>query len=220
MTLFTPLLQDLAPFVPDLLLVFSAFALAVGSPGPSNMAIMGISMERGRMSGIALALGVTSGSITWGILAALGVTALIAAHAGMLFFVKIAGGLYLLYLAWRSARSAMRRGDALPAARSSAPVNLRRIVLRGYLMHITNPKAILSWTAIIALGLKPEMPRSVVLAILGGCLMISLAFNCGYALAFSTQPMVRGYRRARRGIEAALAGVFAFAGFKLLTSNV
>lgn len=212
--------SEIAPYLPDLLFVYAAFAIAVGSPGPSNMAIMGISMERGRTAGLTLALGVTTGSLTWGILAAAGVTALIAAHAGMLFFIKVAGGLYLLYLAWRSARSAMRRGDVPESAASTGKLNLRRIYLRGYLMHITNPKAILGWTAIIALGLKPDMPPAVVLALLAGCGMISLTLNCSYALAFSSQPMVRGYRRARRYIEGVLAGVFTFAGFKLLTSNV
>lgn len=211
---------SLLPYLPDLLLVYSAFAITVGSPGPSNMAIMGTSMEQGRTAGLMLALGVTTGSLTWGILSAAGVSALIAAHAGALLFVKIAGGLYLLYLAWRSARSAMRRGDMPAMAASGEPVNLRRIYLRGYLMHITNPKAILGWTAIIAIGLKPDMPASVVLALLAGCGMISLTLNCGYALAFSSQPMIRGYRRARRSIEGVLAGVFAFAGFKLLASNV
>lgn len=214
------MLASLAPYLPDLLLVYSAFAIAVGSPGPSNMAIMGTAMEQGRTAGLTLALGVSTGSLTWGLLSTAGVSALIAAHAGMLLVIKIAGGLYLLYLGWRSARSAMRRGDMPELAASGEPVNFRRIYLRGYLMHITNPKAILGWTAIIAIGLKPDMPASVVLALLAGCGLISLTLNCCYALAFSSQPMVRGYRRARRYIEGALAGIFAFAGFKLLTSNV
>lgn len=85
----------IAPYMQDLLLVYAAFALAVGSPGPSNMAVMATSMELGRKAGLTLALGVTSGSLTWGILSAAGVSALIAAHAGMLFAIKIVGGLYL-----------------------------------------------------------------------------------------------------------------------------
>lgn len=213
-------LAEITPYLPDLLLVYSAFAIAVGSPGPSNMAIMGIAMEQGRTAGLMLALGVTGGSLTWGILSAAGVSALIAAHASMLFFIKIAGSLYLLYLGWRAARSAMRRDEIAETTPTGRKVNLRRIYVRGYLMHITNPKAILGWTAIIAIGLKPDMPGSVVLALLAGCGMISLTLNCSYALMFSSMPMVRGYRRARRYIETALAGMFAFAGYKLLTSNI
>jgi threonine efflux protein len=207
------------PYLPELLLVFAAFAVAVGSPGPSNLAIMSTAMGAGRKPALALAAGVTTGSFTWGLLAAAGVTALIAANANALYAIKIAGGLYLLYLAWRSGRSAMRRDVVVVAAQISEQHDYKRIYLRGYLMHLTNPKAILGWTAIIALGLPPNAPREVIYAILAGCLLISATLNCSYALAFSTTPMVQGYRRARRWIEGGLAGLFTFAGIKLLATR-
>ncbi|SEG57042.1 hypothetical protein [Bosea lathyri] len=87
-------------------------------------------------------------------------------------------------------------------------------------MHLTNPKAILSWTAIIALGLRPDAPVAIVYAIIIGCLLISLLINQGYAILFSSAPMIAGYRRIRRRAEACLAAFFAFASFKLLTSQL
>lgn len=210
------MLDELIRNLPGLMLVYSAFILAVASPGPSNLQIMATSMERGRAAGSTLALGVTAGSLTWGILAAIGVTGLIVAHPGALYAIKIVGGLYLLFLAWRSARSAMRA--------EMPPVKLvasgRRTFLRGYLMHITNPKAILSWTAIIALALRPDAPPVVLYAIIIGCMLISLAINQFYAVLFSTASMIAGYRRIRRRAEACLAAFFTFASFKLLTSQL
>lgn len=200
----------------SLLLVYAAFVLAVASPGPSTLAIMGTSMEHGRRAGLLLGLGVSTGSLTWGILAAIGVSALIAAHAGMLQAIKIVGGLYLLYLAWRSARSAARPEQTGAIGHVSG----RSTYLRGYLMHLTNPKAILSWTAIIALGLRPDAPGWVLFAIVGGCLLISVTINLGYACLFSTPSMIAGYRRIRRWAEGALAIFFTFASFKLLTSRL
>lgn len=210
------MLDDLIRHLPGLALVYSAFILAVASPGPSNLAIMATSMERGRGAGATLALGVTTGSLTWGILAAIGVTGLVVAYPGALYAIKIVGGLYLLFLAWRSARSAMRSEMAPAKAAASGG----RIFLRGYLMHLTNPKAILSWTAIIALGLKPDTPPVVLYAIIIGCMSISLAVNQFYAVLFSTASMIAGYRRVRRRAEAALAAFFTFAGFKLLTAQL
>jgi threonine/homoserine/homoserine lactone efflux protein len=210
------MIDDLIRHLPDLALVYSAFFLAVASPGPSNLAVMATSMERGRRAGLTLALGVTTGSLTWGILAAIGVSALIVAHPGALYTIKIIGGLYLLFLAWRSARSAMQAEMPPP----KAAVSGHRTYLRGYLMHLTNPKAILSWTAIIALGLRPGAPPVIVYAIIFGCLMISLLINQGYALLFSTPAMVAGYRRIRRRAEACLSAFFAFASFKLLTAQL
>ncbi|TQI73282.1 threonine/homoserine/homoserine lactone efflux protein [Bosea sp. AK1] len=210
------MLDELIRNLPGLMLVYSAFILAVASPGPSNLQVMATSMERGRAAGSTLALGVTAGSLTWGILAAVGVTGIVVAHPGALYAIKIVGGLYLLFLAWRSARSAMRA--EMPPVKAAA--SGRRTFLRGYLMHITNPKAILSWTAIIALALRPDTPPVVLYAIIGGCMLISLAINQFYAVLFSTASMIAGYRRIRRRAEACLAAFFTFASFKLLTSQL
>lgn len=209
-------MTEIIPHLPNLLLVFAAFAIMAGSPGPSNMAIMATAMGDGRKPALVLALGVTTGSFTWGILSAIGVSATIAAHAGALLFIKVVGGAYLLYLAWRSGRSALRKDAAIADATPAPQQRLHKIYLRGYLMHLTNPKAILGWISIIAIGLAPDAPRQVMFVILAGCLLISLSLNCCYALAFSTAPMVSAYRRARRWIEGALAGIFTFAGLKLL----
>lgn len=210
------MLDALLRHLPDLALVYAAFFLAVASPGPSNLSIMATSMEHGRSAGAVLALGVTAGSLTWGVLAAIGVTSVIIAHPGALYAIKIVGGLYLLFLAWRSARSALR--TEMPPAR--AAVAGHRNFIRGYLMHLTNPKAILSWTAIIALGLRPETPPVVLYAIIIGCLTISLCINQFWAVLFSTSSMVAGYRRVRRKAEACLAAFFSFASYKLLTSQL
>lgn len=210
------MLDELLRHLPHLALVYSAFIVAVASPGPSNLVVMATAMERGRRAGATLALGVTAGSLTWGILAAIGVTGLIVAHPEALYAVKIVGGLYLLFLAWRSARSAMRVEMPPP----KAAVSGRRAFLRGYLMHLTNPKAILSWTAIIALGLRPDTPPVVLYGIITGCMLISLAINQFYAVLFSTNSMIAGYRRIRRKAEACIAAFFAFASFKLLTSQL
>lgn len=202
-----------------LLAVFTAFALVVGSPGPSTLSIMATSMHEGRQRGVVLALGVTAGSVTWGILASLGLSAVLAAYAPALYAIKIVGGVYLLYLAWRSARSALQPNETAAASRSTTTASRASTFVRGYLMHLTNPKAILGWIAIMTLGLTPDTPAIVLLALLAGCAVISMSFNCGYALLFSTDAMVRGYRRVRRGIEGLFAVVFAVAGLKLLTSR-
>jgi threonine efflux protein len=203
--------------VEALILLFAAHLLAVASPGPSTAAIMATAMNQGRRSALTLALGVTAGSATWGFLAAAGVSAIIVASPTALYLVKIAGGIYLLYLAVRSARSAMQKHDVVgisPPATSAV-----RTFVRGYLMHITNPKAILGWMSIISIGLPTTAPIELVPVILGGCFLISLFCNCTYGLIFSTAPVVAAYRRLRRPLEAALAGLFGYAGARLLTSN-
>ncbi len=203
-------LQQLAP-------VYMTYLIVIASPGPSNMAIMGAAMNQGRAHGVALALGVLTGSFCWACLAAAGISSVLTRYAEALIVMKIAGGLYLLYLAWKSAKSAMTEkvsgvADITPASRLAS-------YRRGVLLHLTNPKAILGWGAIMTLGLKPDAPAHTLSAIIGGCAVLGFIVFVGYALLFSTAAMANGYRKARRVIEGTLAAVFGYAGLRLLLSK-
>lgn len=205
----------------QLLLVYTTYVIAAGSPGPSNMRIMGVAMHQGRKAGLIFAAGVVTGSIFWGLMAATGVSAILTQYAQALIILKIFGGLYLLYLAFKAARAAMTSDEKI-AARSS---NDRRFLSgselyrRGLLMHLSNPKSILSWIALVTLGMGTNSSWSHMAAFLSGCIVLSVTIFCGYAILFSTAPMVRLYRRARRWIEGVLSAVFAFAGISLLLSR-
>jgi len=87
----------------DLLVVYIAYAIAAGSPGPSNMAIMNVAMRQGRRPALALAAGVITMSTFWGLIAVTGISTLLVRYAHALLFLKVAGGLYLLWLAWKAA---------------------------------------------------------------------------------------------------------------------
>ncbi len=206
----------------QLLLVYIAYVIAVASPGPSNMTIMGVAMSRGRTPAIVLAIGVITGSLFWAALTATGLSAVLATYANALFVIKIAGGLYLLYLAYKSARSAF--SPAVAQMLVHTPVVGRaeylQLYRRGLLMHLTNPKAILGWIAIMSLGLKPGAGASTLIAILGGCGVLGMIIFCGYAVLFSTAPAIRIYQRSKRYIESVLALFFGFAGIKLLMTRV
>lgn len=203
-----------------LLLVYTAYVIAAGSPGPSNMRIMGVAMNNGRRAALVLAAGVVSGSIFWGLMAATGISAILSRYAEALIVLKIFGGLYLLYLAFKAGRAALV-SDVEAARTSSVDEALSGAALyrRGLLMHLTNPKSVLGWIALVTLGLGPGASWHTLAAILGGCAVLSVTIFCGYAIIFSTAPMVRLYRRARRWIEGILAVFFGVAGLRLLMSR-
>lgn len=203
-----------------LLLVYSAYVVAAASPGPSTMRIMATAMHRGRRAGLTLAAGVVTGSVFWGMMAATGVSAVLAQHAGLLTALKAFGGLYLLYLAFKAGRSAARRDDGPPPREDErGAFSLASLYRQGLLMHLANPKSVLGWIALVTLGLGPDATVETAFAVLAGCAALSVAIFGGYALVFSTAPAVRAYRRARRWIEGVLAASFAFAGMKLLLSR-
>jgi threonine efflux protein len=209
-------LETVSAELQHLLLVYATYVIAAGSPGPSNMRIMGVAMHQGRPAALTLAAGVVTGSIFWGMMAATGISVLLTRYAEVLTALKIFGGLYLLFLAFRAGRAALT-SDEQATAGAPTPASSRTALYRqGLLMHLGNPKSVLAWIALVTLGLGTGASWQGVAAMLGGCAVLSVTIFCGYAVLFSTAPMVRLYRRARRWIEGALSIVFGFAGLRLL----
>ena len=204
--------------VHDLLLIYAAYVVAVASPGPSNMAIMNSAMRHGRRSGLALAAGVITMSVIWGTIAATGVSALLTTYAHAVTVLKVAGALYLLWLAWKAARSAATADKELDQTVATAP-NAWKFYRRGVLMHVGNPKAVLAWLAIMSLGVRSDATPGAVVVALVGCIILGIIIFSGYALLFSTAPMVKAYAKARRWFEGVLAVFFAGAGLRLLFSR-
>jgi len=203
----------------ELILIYTTYFVATASPGPSNMAIMGTAMKKGRSAALALAGGVIGGSMLWALLAACGVLTVLATFAQLLIVLKIGGGLYLLWLAFKSGKSALCRADAIEFMASDKRVANGKLFRQGMLMHVGNPKAILTWAAIMSVALKPDLAASTLPMIICGCAGICVVVFCGYALLFSTAVMSAFYRRIRRGLDALLACCFAIAGLKLVFSR-
>ncbi|ABK08737.1 LysE family translocator [Burkholderia orbicola] len=198
-------------------LVYGTYLVATASPGPSNMAIMATAMRDGRLPALVLAAGVITGSLFWAILAATGVSAVLAAYAEALVVIKMVGGVYLLYLAFRTGRSALKPGPGFAKMEPGRPTPpYRRLYRQGILMHIGNPKAVLAWMAIMSLGLQEHASGGTLPAIIGGCALLGVIVFGGYAVLFSTARMIAVYARLRRWIEGTLSAVFAVAGVNLL----
>ncbi|WP_193170050.1 LysE family translocator [Nisaea nitritireducens] len=212
-------MQDLAFYFPGILLAYSTFLLAIASPGPNILAVIGTSMGVGRPSGIALALGVASGSFTWALLTLFGLSAVLATYASVLLLIKIFGGIYLLWLAFKFFKSAASLHDIEAKELSGARLRPVGYFKRGYMIQMTNPKAALAWIAIISLGLQDGAPFSVGIAIVAGTFLMSIAIHVLYAVAFSTPIMVRLYGKSRRVIQGILGTFFALAGLRLLASR-
>lgn len=211
-------MDAIGPYLPGILTAYTVFMVGIFSPGPNILAVIGTSMSVGRQPGLALAMGVASGSLCWGLMAWLGLTAVLTAYAALMTAIKILGAAYLLWLAFKAFRSAATPGQ--PELLSVAvPGGAMAYYRRGLLVQMTNPKAALSWVAVIALGLSPGAPWWIGGIIVGGTAVFSLLGHSAYAFLFSTAPMVAAYRRARRWIEFTLGAFFCFASYKLLTAR-
>lgn len=202
------------------LILLAAF-LASASPGPATLALAGTAMSRGRREGLALAAGITSGSLVWSVVAAVGFGALMFAHGWILEAMRYLGAAYLMFLAYKSARSALERNPTgAPTAAPVTAASLWGTYLKGLLLHLTNPKAVLFFGSLYAVGVPtdatPGMLATVILAVGSQSFMI---FH-GYALIFSIGPMTRAYLKARRWLEAVFALCFGGASAGVLAARM
>ena len=201
----------------NLLLAYTAYFVGTASPGPSNLAIMSIAASHGRKAALTFALGVISGSMFWAMVATLGVSAVLIAYSEFIIAVKIFGGLYLLWLAFKSGRNALATAAASVLNVEQTPA-LTSVYSRGLMLHLTNPKAILVWVSIVALSSNSTGPTHG--GLVAGCVAIGCLVFGSYAILFSTDSARRMYVRTRRAMEGCLAVVFGIAGIRLLASRI
>lgn len=198
--------------------LIALYLVAILSPGPATLAIAATAMAEGRATALALSLGVLTGSISWSVLAAAGLGALLVASAPAFLVLKIVGAGYLAYLAIKAARSALRAGEHLP--REPIRADLRSAYLKGCLIHFTNPKAVLFWGALFTVFVGPAASAADLIKVVLVCSVLGAICFPGFAIVFSIPGAQRGYFRLRRWIDGALAGVFSFAAFKVLTARL
>lgn len=202
-------------------IAYLTYVVGTASPGPANLAIIRDALRYGRMGGMATALGVVVGSVMWGLVSALGLGALISKWPDLLNIMSVLGGCYLLWLAWRSLKAAIKNDQAsLGDQETIKTVRYRKQFFSGLGLHLTNPKAMFVWMSIIALGLPSDTKGLLLpLLIVAGCGILGILVFCSYAFVFSIPAMMQGYIRATRPINAVIVVLFSAAGLSLLNRS-
>ena len=196
------------------MILLAAF-VASASPGPATLMIAGTAMNRGSRSALAVASGVTCGSLCWSIAAALGLGAVMLANARAFEVLRVAGGVYLAFLALKSARSAFSRQEA--AVIGFVATTKGAAFRKGLTLHLTNPKAILFFGALYSMGVPANASMASLALLIVAIGTQSFVIFHGYALLFSLPAVMNFYRRARRAFEAVFALAFGAAAWKILS---
>lgn len=196
-----------------MLLVYATTFIIIISPGPSGLTIISTSMIYGRSSGFLVAAGIICGAVTWGTLAAVGVSALLAVLPGAVVGIRIFGGIYLAFLAYGSVVRVIKKPELHAPAINK---NKQLFYLKGYGVHMSNPEAMLGWIAIISIGMTENAPRFASFYIVAGCVAIAIVVYNSYAFLFSIGKISSLYQRVRVYFDVVFAILFALAAYKLL----
>jgi RhtB (resistance to homoserine/threonine) family protein len=197
----------------DLLLLLSigfVQLLAVISPGPSFLITARTAVARSRVDGVKVALGLTAGTVIWSSAALLGLNAVFHAMPMLFMAMKVAGALFLLWIAWQIFRHAK---DPIAMDGADATGNP---FMRGFLTQLANPKVVVFFGSIFIAMLPASVPLWMTLALIAIVSFNELWWYTVVALFFGSGPVRSFYLRAKAWIDR-ITGLFLGAlGLRLL----
>lgn len=206
---------EITSYLPGILTAYVILLVAAASPGPAVALLIGIATEQGRTPALVATLGISLGSMTINILTMLGVGVVLSQAAWAVIILQLIGALYLLYLAYGAFLKAIQPPKLQSVESVYRPLSKHFCV--GYLLQVTNPKAISFWIAISSIGAVDGATASVVTIFLIGTFIISFGCHGAWAVALSLDSVRMGYIASRRWVEATLGGLFTFFAYKLVT---
>jgi len=189
-------------FDPHLLWLYvGAAALLILTPGPDTFLVAATSAADGPRAGVLASTGVFVGCLLHILLAAVGISALIAATPWAFGAIKIAGAIYLVFIGLQGLRAAWRGHEG----EASEPIlrerrSDRALFLRGALTNALNPKAAVFFIAFLPQFVDPSrghvVAQFVILGLIfnvpGTVYLMGLAMISGRATsALRRQPWVR-----------------------------
>lgn len=154
------------------------------APGPDNIFVLTQSALYGRLAGLVVTLGLCTGLVVHTTAVAVGVAAMFQASALAFTLLKVAGGAYLLYLAWQ----AFRAGTSDLTDAGNGQTSLRHLYGRGIIMNVTNPKVAVFFLAFLPQFADPTRGSvAVQIVLFGGIFIIatilvfaSVAWGAGF----------------------------------------
>lgn len=199
---------------------FFALSILLGlSPGPDNVFVLTQSALRGRKAGLLVTLGLCTGLLVHTALVAFGVAAIFASSALAFTLLKLAGALYLLYLAW----GAWHAGDTnLQGDGQSAGLAAFALYRRGIFMNITNPKVSIFFLAFLPQFVDPKLGNlTPQIMSLGGIFMLAtlLVFGAVALLAGSLGQWLQGFPSWQKIMNRGAALVFTALAAKLISTQ-
>ncbi|CAM5642342.1 Homoserine/homoserine lactone efflux protein [Mycolicibacterium aubagnense] len=161
-----------------------AFALIclgmVLTPGPNMVYLISRSLSQGPKAGLISLGGVAVGFLFYVFSAAFGITALLLAVPYAYDALRLAGALYLLYLAWQ----ALRPGGRSPFQVRELPRDRpRKLFMMGLMTNLLNPKVAVLYLSLLPQFIDPEKGQVLSQLLVLGVTQISISLSVNAIIA-------------------------------------
>ena len=197
------------------LLFFVTTLVVVFSPGPAAVVVAGQGASGGQRRAFFGTFGIASANVVYFVLSATGVASLLLASHVVFGVIKWLGVGYLIYLGLtaifsRSGGFVVKRGDLESSA--------RRFFIKGFVVEISNPKALLYFSALLPQFLNRAEPLVPQLLIMGATtLLLDLIAYSLYGLLGDKLGRSSVKPRIINLINRTAGGFLIFAGVRMAT---
>ena len=188
-------------------------------PGPDNIFVLTQSSVNGHKAGLLVTLGLCTGLIFHTTAVALGITALLKTSYVAFTVLKIAGAMYLLYLAWRAFHAS---SEEINTGQSREVAGIK-YYLRGVIMNVTNPKVSIFFLAFLPQFADPSRGPVIQQIFFLGMIFILvtlLVFGGIALLAGAVGAWLTNTPRAQTIMNRIAGAVFVAMALKLVTANI
>ena len=192
------------------------------TPGPDTFLVLRIALNR-PSAGIAAAAGSAGAAIVWAALVGVGLAAILEQSAELFRWIKIAGGLYLLYLGISSfikSRKAARAGTSGVDQDAPLPYSRLAAVGAGALSTLLNPKVGLFYLAVVPQFI-PHGGDTMGTSLILGVTVAVIAFAYLSMVAVVAFKAMRWLKRPKVNtvVERASSGIIAGLGVGVVASG-
>lgn len=194
--------------------IAAALMLGAMSPGPTSIYVAKNSIAISRQHGLFTALGTGTGAAIFGLLAVLGLQAFLLAVPSAYLALKICGGLYLLWMAFKIIKHAKEPIDAGDDV--SSQMSLRRAFTTGLITQLSNPKIAVVLASIFTALLPKEIPTYFYFVLPVLCFFIDAGWCSLVAVALSAEKPRKVYLKFKAGFDRAAGAVMTVLGLKLI----
>ncbi|WP_203142736.1 LysE family translocator [Marinobacter mangrovi] len=184
-------------------------------PGFNFVLVGQLAAGGSRTAAFSAVAGMTAATLAWATLAIAGVGIVFTAHPALRGTAQIAGGLYLLYIAFKLWRSG-RQGTVVTTPVLGAPAAFRA----GFMTSILNPKIALFYGSVFATALPQDPPLFLVALSVLLVFANSAVWHSSLALLFSRQTIQSAYMRNYQALNRLSGAVVGAYGAKLIASAV
>ncbi len=199
--------------------VIAAVFIGAVSPGPSFVLVSRIAVSRSRKAGLAAAFGMGTGSVIFATLALFGLSALLMKVEWLYLALKVAGGLYLIYVGIRIWRNAAHDLPLDAPATPAAGGILRNF---GFALgtQLSNPKTAIFYGSIFA-ALLPSSPAPwLLLTVPPAVFLVEVGWYTVVTLAFSSNRPRAFYVGSKLWIDRVAGAIIGALGARLVMDGL